>query len=164
MTRDFTVFVGATFSQTFHWTSGGLDVDLSGWEAWMPFGSDVSTSLGELSTFDGTIILNDKGEIKLYLTDEQTEEMFGDPEAIPRIRGVNTLTYQLSLQNEVGEVIRFMRGNLYLQYDVKRPAPPEPPPAPVDVDLTGEELLLEEDLPSPNDVPHVDHTLPGDLP
>jgi hypothetical protein len=142
MTRDFTVFVGATFSQSFHWTSGGLDVDLSGWDAWMPYGSDTNTPQGELSVSGGSIIMNSKGEIKLYLTDEQTEEMFGDDSAFPKVRGVTTLVYQLSLQNEVGEVIRFMRGNLYLQYDVKRPEP----------------------TPDLDDLPHPDQTLPGDLP
>lgn len=151
--RDFTVFVGATFRQTFHWTSGGEDIDMSDWDAWMPYGTDLTNTIGELSVTGGHITLDETGGIKLYLTDEQTNNLFQDAELFPLVKGVRTLVYQISLQNAAGEVMRFMRGNLFLQYDVGRYSPsPLPTIAKPTVEPSPEpgkaRLLFEVDNPN----------------
>ena len=138
LSRNFTIFVGATFSQTFHWTTGGLDVDLTGWDAWMPYGLGINTPFGELSVAEGTITLDANGVIQIYLSDEQTVDMFGDQQKFPKVQGVYTLAYQLSLQNDSGEIIRFMRGDIYLQYDLHRP--------PVNATPTTDDFAIIEDM------------------
>lgn len=124
--RDMTVFAGATFKSTFRWYTGGQEVNLTGWNGWMPYGTNLTNPLGELSVETGTILLDADGLITLQMTDEESTVFAANP-AFPKVNGTTTLVYNLTLENPSGEKIRFMRGLLYVEYDLPRPTPPPVP-------------------------------------
>lgn len=118
--RDLTVYAGATFKFAMRWYSGGEEVNMTGWSAWMPYGTNLTTPLGEFSTDDGTIVLTADGHITLQMTDEQSADFAANP-AFPKVADTATLLYNLTLENDGGEQIRYMKGALYVVYDLPRP-------------------------------------------
>lgn len=118
---DLIVAAGTTFVFVLRWLPGGEPVDLTEWDAWMPLGRSLDAPVAELTAENGEIVLGSDGLITITIGPERTAE-FATLD-IPTNKGTGVLYYNLTLQDTLGKVERFLRGRMYIEHDVQRYVP-----------------------------------------
>lgn len=101
---------GATFTKRLTWSIDGIPVDLTGYTAHMQARDKYSspTAIFTLSTSDGSIVLDDEGNIDLTIDADVTETF------VPK-------DYVYDLELEVGtEVYRIIEGKFIVTPEVTR--------------------------------------------
>ena len=100
---------GTTYRKLMQWLPDGLPMDFTGYTAKLQMlGVDSQTLVTELTTENGGVTLDSEGNITLYMTPDQTTELYG-------LVANQQCNYELEIAQSPTEKIRLLRGGVTVQ-------------------------------------------------